>query len=215
MEFSQFRQPQWNVKKFSLYVKKEESWFEQYYHLRSTVKRERFFAHIYFSNETVSQTTVSTGPMKMFCLEHETMNVCQTNVARFVHMESRFDKIRDISQGLHRRLSDTFTSASMPLVHIKVIYDYYSSKRVTPFFIEEEELLEYDFQPFKERLVKEVPHLAKITSLSAAPLRITMNDEKNEVELSPVYFTFQNFKENDNTLKFTKHVSTETSVIFS
>ena len=79
----------------------------------------------------------------------------------------------------------------MSLVQIKVIYDYYSSKRVTPFFIEEEELLEYDFQAFKERLVKEVPHLAKITSLSAAPLRITMNDEKNEVDLSPVYFTFQ------------------------
>ena len=32
------------------------------------------FSHVYFSNETVSQTTVSTGPMKMFCLEHETMN---------------------------------------------------------------------------------------------------------------------------------------------
>ena len=37
----------------------------EYYHLRSTVKHERFFAHVYFSNETVSQTTVSTGPMKM------------------------------------------------------------------------------------------------------------------------------------------------------
>ena len=57
-------------------------------------------------------------------------------------MESRFDKVRDISQGLHRTLSDTFTSASMSLVQIKVIYDYYSSKRVTPFFIGEEELLE-------------------------------------------------------------------------
>ena len=82
----------------------------------------------------------------------------------------------------------------MSLVQIKVIYDYYSSKRVTPFFIGEDELLEYDFEAFKERLVREVPHLAKITSLSAAPLRITMNDEKNEVDLSPVYFTFQ-FKE--------------------
>ena len=82
----------------------------------------------------------------------------------------------------------------MSLVQIKVIYDYYSSKRVTPFFVGEEELLEYDFQAFKERLVKEVPHLAKITSLSAAPLRITINDEKNEVDLSPVYFMFQ-FKE--------------------
>ena len=70
-----------------------------YYHLRSTVKRERFFAQVYFSNETVSQTTVSTCPMKMFRLEHETMNVCQRNVARFVHVYCRFDKINDIFQG--------------------------------------------------------------------------------------------------------------------
>ena len=47
-----------------------------YYHLRSTMKRE--------------QTTVSTGPMKMFHLEHETMNVCQRDVAHFGHMECRF-----------------------------------------------------------------------------------------------------------------------------
>ena len=63
------------------------------------MKRERFFAHVYFSNETVSQTTVSTGPMKMFRLEHETMNVCQRNVARFGHVECMFDKINDIFQG--------------------------------------------------------------------------------------------------------------------
>ena len=73
--------------------------FRCYYHLRSTVKREHFFAHVYFSNETVSQTTVSTGPMKMFCLGHETMNVCQRNVARFDHVEYMFDKVNDIFQG--------------------------------------------------------------------------------------------------------------------
>ena len=39
----------------------------QYYHLRSTVKRKHFFVHVYFLNDTVSQKTVSTGPMKMFC----------------------------------------------------------------------------------------------------------------------------------------------------
>ena len=70
-----------------------------YYHLRSTMKRECFFVHVYFSNETVTQTTVSTGPMKMFCLEHETMNVCQRNVARFADVEYRFDKIKDMFQG--------------------------------------------------------------------------------------------------------------------
>ena len=76
-----------------------------YYHLRSTVKRERFFAHVYFSNETVSQTTVSTGPMKMFRLEHEAMNVCQRNVARFGHVECMFDKVNDIFQGFGNLLS--------------------------------------------------------------------------------------------------------------
>ena len=70
-----------------------------YYHLRSTVKRERFFAHVHFSNETVSQTTVSTGPMKMFRLGHETMNVCQRNMARFGHVEYMFDKVNNIFQG--------------------------------------------------------------------------------------------------------------------
>ena len=77
----------------------------EYYHLRSTVKREHFFAHVYFSNETVSQTTVSTGPMKMFRLEHETMNVCEANVTRFVLVESRFDKFKDIFQGFGRLVS--------------------------------------------------------------------------------------------------------------
>lgn len=57
------------------------------------MKRECFFVHVYFSNETVSKTAVTIGPMKMFRLEHETMNVCQTNGARFVHMVCRFDKI--------------------------------------------------------------------------------------------------------------------------
>ena len=61
------------------------------------MKRERVLPHVYFSNETVSQTTVSTGPMKMFCLEHdETLNVCQRNVAHFGHVECRFEKIHDI-----------------------------------------------------------------------------------------------------------------------
>ena len=40
-----------------------------------------------------------TGPMKMFHLEHETMTVCQRNVARFAHVECRFDKLKDIFQG--------------------------------------------------------------------------------------------------------------------
>lgn len=44
----------------------------------------------------------------------------------------------------------------MSLVQIKGIYGYN-----TPFFIGEEELVECDFQTFKEHLVREVPHPAK------------------------------------------------------
>ena len=54
---------------------------------------------LYFSNETVSHATVSTGPMKMFRLEHGTMNVYQRNVAHFWSRGCRFDTINDIFQG--------------------------------------------------------------------------------------------------------------------
>ena len=37
--------------------------------------------------------------MKMFRLEHETMNVCQRNVAHFWSHGCRLDKINDIFQG--------------------------------------------------------------------------------------------------------------------
>ena len=40
-------------------------------------------AFVHFSNETVSQTTVSSGPMKMFPLEHETVRVCQNKHCTF------------------------------------------------------------------------------------------------------------------------------------
>ena len=63
------------------------------------MKREHVFVHVYFSNETVSQTTALTGPMKMFRLKHETMNVCQRNVAHSGLMECMFDKVNNIFQG--------------------------------------------------------------------------------------------------------------------
>ena len=77
----------------------------------------------------------------------------------------------------------------MAPAQIKVVYDYYSAKRTTPFFISEEELLNLDFHSFKSRLLLEVPHIAKSTSAKA--LRLTMSDEDLEVDLSPIYFTFQ------------------------
>ena len=45
-------------------------------------------------------------PMKIMSrLEHETMNVCQRNVARFDHVECMFDKVNDIFQGFGRLMS--------------------------------------------------------------------------------------------------------------
>ena len=77
----------------------------------------------------------------------------------------------------------------MAPVQIKVVYDYYSAKRTTPLFTTEEELLNLDFHSFKSRLLLEVPHIAESTSAKA--LRLTMSDENLEVDLSPIYFSFQ------------------------
>ena len=74
-------------------------------------------------------------------------------------------------------------------MQIRVVDDYYASKRTTPFFITEDEILEYDFDSFKARFFRGVPYLAKSTS--AASLRLTMNDEDLEIDLSPVYFNLQ------------------------
>lgn len=74
----------------------------------------------------------------------------------------------------------------MSLVKIKVFYDYYQTKRVTPFFISEE-ILCFSYQEFKEQLIKEVPHLRKLIS----SLRLTVNEGDEEVDLSPAFFTLQ------------------------
>ena len=64
-----------------------------FYYLRSTVKHDRLFrVCLLFKRDSF----VSTEPMKMFRLEHETMRACQTNVARFVHVVCRFVEIEDI-----------------------------------------------------------------------------------------------------------------------
>ncbi len=75
----------------------------------------------------------------------------------------------------------------MSLVKIKIIYDYYSSKRVTPVFVREEELLNLCFDEFKARLLTEVPYLNKM----ASSLRLTIIEDNLEVDLSSTYFNFQ------------------------
>jgi len=77
----------------------------------------------------------------------------------------------------------------MAPVQIKLVSDYYSAQRTTLFFITEEELLNLDSHSFKSRLLLEVPHIAKSTSAKA--IRLTMSDENLQVDLSPIYFSFQ------------------------
>ena len=57
----------------------------------------KVFLHVYFSNEIVSQPTVSTGP-------NENVSFGARNYERFVQMECRFDKIKDIFQGFGRKV---------------------------------------------------------------------------------------------------------------
>ena len=55
----------------------------------------------------------------------------------------------------------------MALVQIKVVYSYYSTERVTPIFVSEEELLDLNYDTFKWKIVKEIPHLGKITDTTS------------------------------------------------
>ena len=153
-----------------------------YYHFRSTLKRDNFFAYVYFSNVTVSQTSVSSGPMKMRCFGWETNNVCQTTVAYFVHVAGRFSSFRLYFSSYNLLIGWQVLGfqvlsriTQMAPVQIKVVYDYYSAKRTTPFFITEEKLLNLDFHSFKSRLLLEVPHIEKSTSAKA--LRLTMSNK--------------------------------------
>ena len=154
-----------------------------YYHFRSTLKRDDFFAYVYFSNVTVSQTSVSSGPMKMRCFGRERNNVCQTTVACFVHVAGRFSSFRLYFSSYNLLIGWQVSGfqilsriTQMAPVQIKVVYDHYCAKRTKPFFITEEELLNLDFHSFKSRL----PHIARSTSAKA--LRLTMSDENLEVD---------------------------------
>ena len=74
----------------------------------------------------------------------------------------------------------------MSLVQIKVEYEYYSEKRITTLYMNEEDILIMTHDDFKSRILEDVPHLNKMTSL-----RITIRDDGLEVDLSPTYFCHQ------------------------
>ena len=48
---------------------------------------------------------------------------------------------------------------------IKIEYSNYSTKRITPVFFVEEDLMNLEFSEFGPRIASEVPHLQKMNSL--------------------------------------------------
>ena len=50
----------------------------------------------------------------------------------------------------------------MSLVQIKVLYNYYLNKRVTPVYILHEELENFSFEEVNKRMIKDVPHLRQL-----------------------------------------------------
>ena len=76
------------------------------------------------------------------------------------------------------------------LTEIRVEYNYYNKNRVTPIFITSDDLSSLTFDGFYELILKEVPHLKKISSEVVA-LRMAIVDEGNEIDISAKYFSSQ------------------------
>ena len=58
-------------------------------------------------------------------------------------------------------------------IEIKIQYSYYSTKRITPVYIVEEELIGLEYSKFVERIVNEVRHLRRMNSL-----RLTVKEDE-------------------------------------
>ena len=72
-------------------------------------------------------------------------------------------------------------------IEIKIEY-YYSTKRITPVYIVEEELMSLEYSKFVERIVNEERHLRRMSSL-----RLTVKEDEtvDAVDLSRKYFSLQ------------------------
>lgn len=79
------------------------------------------------------------------------------------------------------------------VTELRIEYKYYNKNRATPIFIANDDLLSLTFEGFYGLVLKEVPHLNKISSESVA-LRMAIVDEDNsEVDISTKYFSSQMF----------------------
>ena len=50
-------------------------------------------------------------------------------------------------------------------IEIKIEYSYYSTERITPLYIVEEELMSLEYSKFVERVVNEMPHRQRMNSM--------------------------------------------------
>ena len=73
-------------------------------------------------------------------------------------------------------------------IEIKIEYSYYFTKRVTPVYIFEEELMSLEYSKFVEHIVNEVHHLRRMNSL-----QVTVKEDEtvDAVDLSRKYFSLQ------------------------
>ena len=76
----------------------------------------------------------------------------------------------------------------MSLVKVKIIYHYYATKRVTPIFMMEEDLMSLSYDEFRTRLITEVPHLEKMSS----SLRLVIENLRSTTR--PARRSGQNFR---------------------
>ena len=74
----------------------------------------------------------------------------------------------------------------MALVNIKLVYDYYTKKRVTPLFLSKEELLTMNYAAFKNRIINEVSHLKKIPAV-----KFNVIADNMEIDIFVNYFKEQ------------------------
>ena len=58
-------------------------------------------------------------------------------------------------------------------IEITIEYSYYSTKRITPVYIVEEELMSLEYSKFVEHIVNEVRHLRRMNSL-----RLTVKEDE-------------------------------------
>ena len=84
-------------------------------------------------------------------------------------------------------------------IEIKIEYFYYSTKRIIPAYIVEEELMTLEYSKYVERNVNEVPHLRRINSM-----RLTVKEDEtvSEVDLGRKYFSLQMKGLPDNMFTF-------------